>query len=285
MKRMLQGGLCLRMASLMIATVVIAACASSADFKQDNAAVKAAKSMERRAAQSFAAGEYRSAAAGYESAALIYESLALPEPQSRARLSQARALTDAGQAPKAQEVIDAVLQNTSGLPKDVLITAYGRAAALAMDSDLQRAAAHVRSAQLACAGTCTQQSAIAVLRARTELVANNASSAVASANAALVSAQNTNDRANALRVRAQAQAAQSQHAQVISDAQQALLLDQELGLAERVLMDLQLLQRASAASGDAAGAARYGALAQRAAAAANALARPTVQPTAQRAAP
>jgi tetratricopeptide (TPR) repeat protein len=138
----------------------------------------------------------------------------------------------------------------------------------------------VQSAELACAGTCTQLSAIAVLRARTELAANNASAAVASANAALTSAQNNNDRANALRVRAQAQAALSQHAQVIADAQQALQLDQELGLAERVLIDLQLLQRASAANGDTASAARYDALAQRAAAAATTLGRPTLPRTA-----
>lgn len=275
MKLMLQGVLCMRTVCMLLATFVIAACASSADVKQDNAAVKAAKSMERRAAQSFAAGEYNSAAAGYESAALIYETLALPEPQTRARLSQARALTDAGQASKAQEVVNTVLQNTNGLPKDVLVTAYGRAAALAMDSDVPRAAAHVQSAELACAGTCTQLSAITVLRARSELAANNASSAVASANAALLSAQNNNDRANALRVRAQAQAAQNQHAQVIADAQQALQLDQELGLAERVLIDLQLLQRASAASGDTASAARYDMLAQRAAAAATTLGRPS----------
>jgi hypothetical protein len=273
MKLVLPTMLFMRTVCMLFATFVIAACASSADVKQDNAAVKAAKSMERRAAQSFAAGEYNSAAAGYESAALIYETLALPEPQSRARLSQARALTDAGQAPKAQEVISAVLQNTNDLPKDVLITAHGRAAALAMDSDVPRAAAHVQSAELACTSTCTQLSAITVLRARTELASSKPSSAVASANAALLSAQNNNDRANALRIRAQAQAALNQHAQVIADAQQALQLDQELGLAERVLIDLQLLQRASAATGDTASAARYDALAQRAAAAATTLGR------------
>ena len=55
------------------------------------------------------------------------------------------------------------------------------------------------------------------------------------------------------------------------DAQQALAFDQELGQAARVLADLQLLQRASAALGDTAAAARYAALAQRAVAAAASL--------------
>jgi PBP1b-binding outer membrane lipoprotein LpoB len=54
---------------LLIATVFIAACASSAPTKDENAnaLTKAAQNIERRASQSFAKGEFDSAAAGYES--------------------------------------------------------------------------------------------------------------------------------------------------------------------------------------------------------------------------
>jgi hypothetical protein len=253
--------------------VLLAACASSADTKADSAALKAAKNIERRAAQSFAANDYVSAAAGYESAALVYESLALPEPLARARLSQARALADAGQTIKAQSVVSAVLQSADGLSPDVLVTAHGRAAALALSlgtdsAGLARAQADVQSAARLCANSCAQLSAITVLRARAELLANQAAAAAASASAALAAAQNDNDRANALRARAQANAALAQHAQVLVDARQALQLDQDLGAANRVVTDLQLLQSASAGAGDAPAAARYGALAQRAQAAA-----------------
>jgi tetratricopeptide (TPR) repeat protein len=264
----------LRKSSLCLfacATVLIAACAGSATVKQDNALVKTAQNIERRAAQSFAAGDFDSAAAGYESAALVYETLALPDPQARARLSQARALADAGHSAKALNVVGSVLQSPSGLSADVLATAHGRAAAFTLGSDLPLAQSHVQSALAACANTCTQLSAITVLRARTELAANHLAAATASASAALAAAQTPNDRANALRTRAQTHAAQSQHAQVLPDAQQALLLDQEVGAAPRVLTDLQLLQAAYAALGDTANAARYAALANRAIAAGAAL--------------
>jgi hypothetical protein len=254
---------------LLIATVFIAACASSAATKDDNAnaLTKAAQNIERRASQSFAKGEFDSAAAGYESAALVYETLALPEPQARARLSQARALADAGRTAPALELINNLLQNPAGLGPEVLATAHGRAAALSLDSDLAGAQTHLQNAAKACANTCAQSSALSALRARADLAANQAAAAAGNANAALATAQNNNDRANALRVRAQANAALAQHALVVPDAQQALAFDQELGLPTRVLMDLQLLQRAHKALGDTASAARYAALAQRAMAA------------------
>jgi hypothetical protein len=259
----------------LMAALFVAACASSSPAKEDaassNALTKAAQNIERRASQAFAKSEFDSAAAGYESAALVYETLALPEPQARARLSQSRALADAGRVPQALEIITALLQSPAGLSAEVLTTAHGRAAALTLDSDLPRAQTHLQSATKLCANTCVQSSALGVLRTRTELAANNPAAAASSASAALAAAQNSNDRANALRARAQANAALGQHAQVVADAQQALALDQDLGLPSRVLADLVLLQRASQAQGDAAASARYSALAQRAAAAGAAL--------------
>lgn len=260
-----------RCAGALAAVCLVAACASSADVKQDNAAVKAAKNMERRAAQSFALGEYDSAAAGFAASALVFETLALPGPAARARLSQARALAEAGQVVLAQEIIQNVLQSAASLSPDLAATAHGRAAALAMSGDVPRAQAHLANAFAACAKACAQLSALTTLRARAELLANNAASAAISASDALASAQNNFDRANALRLRAQANAAQNLHAQVMVDAQTALVLDQDLGLAQRVLLDLQLLQRAHTGVGDSATAARYGALAARASAAATAL--------------
>jgi tetratricopeptide (TPR) repeat protein len=255
----------------LCAALFVAACASSSIAKDENASnnalTKAAQNVERRASQAFAKSEFDSAAAGYESAALVYETLALPEPQARARSSQARALADAGRVPQALEIITALLQNPAGLSPEVITTAHGRAAALTLDTDLPRARTHLQSAAKLCASLCAQSSALGVLRARTELAASNPTGAASSASAALAAAQNNNDRANALRARAQANAALGQHAQVVADAQQALALDQDLGLPSRVLADLVLLQRASQAQGDAAATARYSTLAQRAAAA------------------
>ena len=259
----------------LCAALLIAACAGNSPAKEEsasgNALTKAAQNIERRASQAFVKSEFDSAAAGYDSAALVYETLALPEPQARARLSQARALADAGRSRQALEIIMTLLQSPAGLSPEVMTTAHGRAAALTLDSDLPRAQMHLQSAVLVCANTCVQTSALGALRARAELAANNPTAAASSASAALAAAQNSNDRANALRARAQANAALGQHAQVLLDAQQALALDQELGLPPRVLADLVLLQRASQALGDTAASARYSTLAQRAAAAGAAL--------------
>lgn len=246
---------------------ILAACSSAPPAKETNAMVQTAQTIERRAGQSFAKGEFDAAAGGYESAALVYETLALSEPQARARLNQARALADAGQPQLALPLVEGVLSNAAGsgaLSADLRATAHGRAAALLMNDDLARAQTHVQDAMTACAGSCGQLSALTVLRARTQLAANQTEAAVASASAALTTAANDNDRANALRLRAQAQAVLGQHSAVLADAQQALVLDQNLGLAQRVALDLQLLQSASLALGDTASAARYSALAERA---------------------
>jgi tetratricopeptide (TPR) repeat protein len=254
-------------ATVLCTAAVLAACSSTPPAKETNAMVQAAQTIERRAGQAFAKGEFDAAAGGYESAALVYETLALLEPQARARLSQARALADAGQPQLALPLVESVLSNAAGsntLSADLRATAHGRAAALLMDNDLARAQVHVQDAMAACAANCGQLSALTVLRARTQLAANQNEAAAASASTALTTAKNDNDRANALRLRAQAQAALGQHNAVLADAQQALALDQSLGLAQRVALDLQLLQSASAALGDTAGAARYTALAERA---------------------
>jgi hypothetical protein len=228
--------------------------------------------MERRAAQSFARGEWAAAASTFESAAWVYETLALPEPQARARLSQARAVAEGGRVDQALPIVLNVIEQSGTLSGDTRAIAHGRAAALLMASDTVSATRHVQDAMAACAGTCAQLSALTVLRARTQLAGNQASLASVTAGQALALAANDNDRANALRMRAQAQAAQGQHAAALADANQALSLDQGLGLAERVMADLQLLQNASTALGDAVAAQRYDALIARARSAAAALA-------------
>lgn len=253
--------------ALCVLAAMLAACSSAPPAKETSAMVQAAQTIERRAGQAFAKGEFDTAAGGYESAALVYETLALAEPQARARLSQARAMAEAGQPQLALPLVEAVLSSAAGantLSAELRATAHGRAAALLMNDDLPRAQTHVQDAMTACANSCAQLSALTVLRARTQLAANQAGDAVASASTALATAKNDNDRANALRLRAQAHAVQGQHSAVLSDAQQALAIDQNLGLVQRVGLDLQLLQRASSALGDTANAARYAALAERA---------------------
>jgi hypothetical protein len=286
-----------RWTSLLAVISVIAACANSADIKQPNALISAAQTMERRAAQAYAAGDADSAATTYESAALVYESLALAEPMARARLSTARAVAEAGKAEQALAIVSAVLSQPQALSPSTQIVAHGRAAALylAQGSDsvqgsapatasttvpvsapyLANATTHWQSASALCAQTCAEQAALWVLRSRIDLAQGNAAAAVQSASTALAVAQThktaSTEQANALRARAQAHSALNQHVQTVADATAALALDQDAGSAARVQADLQLLAKAHAALGNADQAARYTQLATRAQAASRVL--------------
>lgn len=287
-----------RLGLALLAIFLIAACASSTLPKQQNAAVNAAQAMERRAAQAYLQGDLQAAAATYASAALVYESLALAEPLARARLSEARVLGEAGQTERALQLVDAVLTPpataNAGLGADTLVLAHGRAAALHLalheasssattttvaattnSSSLLKAQTHWQSAQTACASTCGSQAALQVLRSRIDLAQGNPIAAVQSASAALAASTpvNTAEQANALRARAQAQAALRKHSGTVADANAALELDQQAGSVSKVGIDLDLLSAAHQALGDSAQAQRYAQLAQRARAAAIALQR------------
>jgi tetratricopeptide (TPR) repeat protein len=280
-----------RWTGLLMVISFIAACASSAGIKPPNARISAAQTMERRAAQAYAAGDADSAATTYESAALVYESLALAEPMARARLSAARAVAEAGQAEQALAIVSAVLAQPQALSPSTQIVAHGRAAALYLAQGsapatasttvptsapyLASATAHWQSASALCAQACAEQAALWVLRSRIDLAQGNPSVAVQSASTALAVAQNhttaSTEQANALRARAQAHNALNQHVQTVADAAAALALDQDAGSAARVLSDLQLLAKAHEALGNADQAARFALLATRAQAASRVL--------------
>jgi len=204
---------------------LIAACAVSSRTKEQNALITATQSIERRAAQAYAAGQLDSSAQGYGSAALVYESLALAEPWARAKLSAARAVAETGRMPEAMAMVDSVLARSDALNPSTRITAHGRAAALQLGlasatalpaaststavaspsttsalsttatlastpandtaSALASALDHWQQANQLCATSCEQNAALLVLRARLSLAQGQASAAVQNASAAL----------------------------------------------------------------------------------------------------
>ncbi len=265
----------------IIAIISIAACASNSpatgsnDSKNiANARIAQAQIMSTRASASYSAGNLNAALAGFEGAALIYESLAMAEPQALARLSAARVMAEssanATDLQAALALVQKVLADGADLSPATRITAQGRAAALHVQlhasgaaDQLSLAAAQLQSALAACNATCSQASALLVLRARLELAQGNGVASVATSTQALASAQDSASRANALRARAQAHALLSAHTQVIADAQEALALDRAAGQAGRVQLDLQLLAAAHQALGQTEQAQHYAQLASR----------------------
>ncbi len=241
-------------------------------------ALQAAQRLEQRAAQAFAQGDWPAAQSDYQTAAEVYASLALVEPQLRAWLSLARVQSEAGQTVLALQTVNRVLAQPDfkGLGIGIQLLAHGRAGALQMTSDTATAQTHVQQALALCAGTCIQLAALQVLQARIALQQGQAPQALVQAGSALKSiasmahperkeAQNSTyffavEQANALRVRALAALALQQPRAAADDAQAALVLDQSLGLAARVVDDLRVLVDVYRALGDTAQTQRHQAL-------------------------
>ena len=243
-----------------------------------------AQASTLRGAQAFARGDLTSAERDYTNALQIHESLGHTPERAATLLSLARVAAQAGRSEQALAAINQVLADEPQLGTPMVITAHGRAASLYLArEDTQRAGQHLTQATTACAGSCTDVGALAVLRARLALAQRQPSQALKLANDALAmpslaaatppgaTPQASAERANAFRVQAQALSALGQHDAAVTAAGVALDLDQSLGLAQRVLLDLQLLANAHRSRGDTGMAHRYQGLADRAQAAGQAL--------------
>jgi len=219
-------------------------------------ALQAALRLEQRGAQAFAQGDWPAAQADYQTASEVYASLALVEPQMRAWLSLARVQSEAGQGALASQTVNRVLAQP-GLSTDTQLLAQGRAGALLLARDTAGAQTYVQQALTLCAKTCTQQAALLVLQSRIALQQGQAAQAMLWANDAIENTAPTahpasakaqysaytvsTEHANALRMRALAALALQQPRAAADDAQAALVLDQNRGLAARVVEDLQVL--------------------------------------------
>ncbi|MBC7608705.1 MAG: hypothetical protein H7228_03870, partial [Polaromonas sp.] len=198
--------------------------------------------------------------------------------------SLARVAAQAGRATDALTAVNQVLADQAQLTASTVITAHGRAAALYLaQGDATRAEQHLAQAASSCSASCTDAAALVVLRARLALAQQQPALALKLTSDALampvlavatlprLQPQASAERANALRIQAQAQSELGQHSAAAIAAGAALELDRPLGLADRVLLDLQLLAKAHRALGATALAQHYQTLAERAQAAALAL--------------
>ncbi|MBC7436843.1 MAG: tetratricopeptide repeat protein [Bdellovibrionales bacterium] len=261
--------------------VLLAACAQKPVISP---AVSLAQASAQRGAQAFARGELPGAQREYTTALRVYESLGDTPGRASTLLSLARIAAQAGKPAEALAAVDQVLADPALVDVPTRITAHGRAAALHLaQGNIPLTEKHLADAAALCAASCADAGAITVLRARAALAQQQpaialrlASDALALPALALVTPatlkpQASAERANALRVQAQAQMALGAPALASSAALAALELDRALGLADRVLPDLQLLAQASRELGATDAAQRYQALAERAQAAGRAL--------------
>jgi tetratricopeptide (TPR) repeat protein len=261
----------LRFAAALCAALLLTACSSSAPTL--NALEERANESVQRGAKAFARGNWGQAENDYLQAWRIYESLADTERSAQTLLSLVRVLEQRGDIDTAQQLVNQLLQGSGALSMPTRITAHGRAAALALaKSQNQAAAEQLQNAQTLCQSTCSQAAALWVLRARwllTQTDVANYQAAVSAANQAIAASSNNTssaqaERANALRVKGQALLQLKDSAAAVSSLQEALQIDQQLGLNQRVVFDLDALQQAYALQGDNARATQYEGLKQRA---------------------
>lgn len=240
--------------------------------------VTAAQASSQRGGQAFLKGELAVAQREYTNALHVYESLGDSAGRASSLLSLARVYAQTERSEDALAMVQEVLNDPVPAGAATLITAHGRAAALLLaKGDTRNADLQLKQAAALCNPGCSDAGALMVLRARSALLQQQPATALKQAGDALGllpafkpperQPQASAERANALRVQAQAYAALGQHAAAADPAKAALELDRALGLADRIQLDLDLLAQTYSALGVPSIAQQYLTLAERARAA------------------
>lgn len=251
-----------------VSLILLAACASTPTPTPTSpvsipSAMVDAQTLETAAARAYARSDLVRASAQYQQAARLYASLAQVDWQAQALLNQARVQADAGLPDLAVATVRSALDLVA-LSEAVQTLAHGRLAALLLERDAVTAAQHLGQARALCQAACRESSALHALAARLALLQGDALRARVAAESAAGTAQTPADRANAWRLLAQAALLLpgADLAQAVRNAQAALQLDQNLGVAARVQADLNLLVSLHRARGETAPMQRYEALAR-----------------------
>lgn len=266
----------------MLLTAVLAACSSKPPAS--NAAATFAQASMQRGANAFVHGDLGGARHEYTRALNVYESLDDVTGRAGALLSLSRIASQSGNNTEALAAVGKVLAEPSALDSATRVTAHGRAAAIYLaQGNTAMADRQLADASALCGAACPDAAALTVLRARSALAQQQPAAALQLTGQALamptlaasspptLKPKSSAERANALRLQAQAQLALKQPGAALTAASESLQLDRALGLAERVLLDLRLLSQAHAEAGADDSARHYQLLADRAESAGKAL--------------
>jgi hypothetical protein len=253
-------------ALMALCLTALLGCAQKPAATPVSAAIEGAQRLERRASAAYAKGDLLGASKDYQTAAAVYASLALAEPLATVELNLAKLEGESGRAARGLALVEGVLRKTQ-LPAATRLMAHGRAAALSLGTQkLPNAQQHLDAADALCLSRCEAASALAALRADYALQSGDAAAAIAHSTRAVQLAKTPSDTANALRSRAAASLSganintTSNAPTAIADAEQALVIDQTLGAASRVIADLALLEAAHRKVGNALKADEYQAM-------------------------
>ena len=241
-------------ALLAILTLGLGGCGHAPE-KPANARLNQAIQFNQNGLRALQNGDPATAAGHFEAALRLDVSIENYDGIVSDRLYLARALEAKGDPLAARKQLDALLAETFPL------TAAQRAqtkTALALwalrRGKLDEAGRMADDALQACAGTCNNAAPILNIQARLALERGDSSTALAAATSALQMLPNPDqlaERANALRTIGLAKLLRGEAPAALESLQQALSLDRELGLPERIVDDLLQLRRVHLALGNA----------------------------------
>ena len=229
------------LAALLAAALLAAACTSTAE-RLPSPAQEAAAARSQGAARAFKRGDLQQALKLYTEALAAAESVEDFEAGGTALLNLALVHARLGQYPAAHARVDRVLAAPQRYGAALHAQAAARKALLYLDApDLDAALRLADAAEKACAEPCplaavliNVRAYVALERGDAERAATLAARAVELASAAHLEAE----QANALRLSGRAHTRGGRTAQAAQALAQALELDRQLGLSDRVALDL-----------------------------------------------
>jgi Tfp pilus assembly protein PilF len=245
-----------RLASLL-ALLLLAACGGGPPPREPGQAQQRALAFAQDARAAFDHGDLSRARELFERALAADVSVEHGAGIAVNALSLARVHQLLGETAVARRYLDRLLDDgeVAPIPRDRRAEAAARRAQLDLDAGDAAAADRMLDRGLEyCAGVCPARTALFNLRARAALARADAAAALQWATQALAGTADDEhhraERANALRSIGAAQLAAGKAAEAPAPLAQALAIDQDLGLPQRVLSDLLQLARAHAALGE-----------------------------------
>lgn len=257
-----------RLVTAALAALLLAACGSAPPAP--SATEREAVGQNQRAARALRSGRLDEARTLYEAALRADRSVENADGIATNLLALARVEQSAGNVAAAEAHLDAVLNAAPlALPQGRKAEAAARRALIALDgADAARATDWAKRADALCtAAACSTHAAIITIGARAALAAGDAASALALGRRALDTTGGTaagayaddprSERANAQRIIGEAALALRDATGAAQALTEALKLDQVLGRADRVWLDLMLLAGGADLAGNREAARAY----------------------------
>lgn len=230
--------------------------------KPANARLTQSQQLSQQGHDAYRRGDAAAAIGFYQRALQLNRSIENQAGIVADRINLSRAFEAAGDLPAARQHLDRLVADRSlQLDAGQHAHAYAALALLALkQGNTEEGGRMIATASQACGDACASLAPIANIRALIELERGDPARALTTATASLpllAGADQSAERANALRIIGRARLARGETGAALEVLHQALALDRELGKPDRIVDDLLLLAGAHAAAGNRSSAEEF----------------------------